>query len=335
MKGHINDDRLAEHLRDLAFDPTTGGFRLAILTDSSQQADLTLPPNCQGLGRVHHFRRDAHLGWPVDPLPMAPAAKALGLDPAADMTAQVFQVAACNYRCWYCFVPFSLLHPSESNSRSVTTDELVKLYMAEYAPPRIIDCSGGQPDLVPEWIPSMMRSLTKANLDKSTFLWSDDNLSNDYFWRYLSKADIHVISSYENYARVGCFKGFSPRSFAFNTGASEDRFYRQFEVFRRLLTVGLDQYAYITLTGPISSQLEDEMRVFVDRLQEIHPMLPLRTVPLKILNFDVVEMRLGDKSCSEALETQSRAIECWKQELLDRFSSQELSQPVTSISLHS
>jgi len=54
----------------------------------------------------------------------------------------------------------------------------------------MIDLSGGQPDLTPEWIPWMMEELNNRGLTDKVYLWSDDNLSNDYFWKYLSDAEI-------------------------------------------------------------------------------------------------------------------------------------------------
>ena len=63
----------------------------------------------EGFGRIRHFRRSTSPGWPSNPLPIDPACKFLGT-PAEDVArAQVFQNAVCNWRCWYCFVPFELL----------------------------------------------------------------------------------------------------------------------------------------------------------------------------------------------------------------------------------
>lgn len=325
----IDDDLLAEKLRLSVYDPLTRKLRLAVLRGSDQEADITLPSNCEGLGRVHHFRRQAFDDWPIDPLPMEPAAKALSLSPDMDMTAQVYQLAACNYRCWYCFVPYSLLHPTPRNSRLVSPDELIELYKAEESPPRIIDCSGGHPDLVPEWIPGMMVSLYHSGLADRTFLWSDDNLSNYFFWQYLSKKEIETVISFRNYSRVGCFKGFSAESFSFNTKAHPSRFERQFDVFRRLVMTGVDMFAYVTLTGQGKGRVVEEIREFVDRLQDIHPKLPLRTVPLKILPFKVMHNRKLNSLTEVALETQLEAVDAWNNELIRRFRSEELARPIT------
>src|SRR5207237_8985410 len=101
--------------------------------------------------------------------------------PADEITAQVFQNAACDFRCWYCFVPFELLAANEARSAWVTASDLVSMFAALSDRPPVIDLTGGQPELVPEWIPSTMDKLESQGLEKDVYLWSDDNLSTDYF----------------------------------------------------------------------------------------------------------------------------------------------------------
>ena len=101
------------------------------LAGSGQEVDLTLPANCNGYGRVHHFRLATAQGWPANPLPIAPACRALGIAPVPDlMTALVFQNAACAWRCWYCFVPEELLKADIRPLGVVHGRELVELYRA-------------------------------------------------------------------------------------------------------------------------------------------------------------------------------------------------------------
>ena len=90
---------------------------------TTQVKDLTEAPNCDGLGRIRHFRRGTGAGWPQNPLPIDPASAFLQTTPGAELRAQVFQNAACNWRCWYCFVPFHLLDAGEKDTRWVTADE--------------------------------------------------------------------------------------------------------------------------------------------------------------------------------------------------------------------
>src|SRR5207253_443263 len=146
------------------------------------------------------------------------------------------------------------------------------------------------------------------------YIWSDDNLSNDYFWRYLSDAQRERITRCPRYGRVACFKGFSPESFAFNTAASAELFDRQFDLFARLLATGMDLYAYATFTTPTTNGIRDQMKCFVDRLQAISEQLPLRTVPLEIDVYRPVDRRLNAVRTA-SLRNQWDAIAAWQEEI--------------------
>ena len=315
----IDTGKMSEHLRKRAIDTATHKVLISRLGGSAQEPDLTLPSNCGGYGRVRHFQLDTSPGWPVNPLPIFPACKALGLDPPKVMTAQVFQNAACAWRCWYCFVPYNLLSADPKRSDWLSADELVRLYRQETDQPRIIDLSGGSPDLVPEWTVWMMQALTDAGLADITYLWTDDNLSTTYLFDELSVVDLCRIREYRNYGRVCCFKGFDARSFAFNTRAADADFERQFEIMRRLLSLGLDVYGYATFTAPVDDGVDQAMAAFVDRLQEIDPYLPLRIVPLEIREFSPVTPRM-DSLRQASLAIQQKAIAAWVRELESRFS---------------
>ncbi len=326
----INTDEYSVTLRTKAIRPESRELLISRIEGSDQAFDLTDPPNASGFGRIRHFRGHQESPWPRNSLPIAPAAFRLGKTMAETSTAQVFQNAACNWRCWYCYVPFNLLSASPAKSGWFTADELVDLYRELDERPLIIDCSGGQPDLVPEWIPWMMDSLSDAGLQDEVYLWSDDNLSNDYFWDYLSSDQVAKVASYRNYGRVCCFKGFDQASFAFNTKAAPTLFDRQFDLFRRLKQTGMDLYAYATLTGPEPGAVEEGVVEFVDRLQDIDPMLPLRLIPLRIEVFGVVESRVR-RPQEVSLETQEEAILVWNSELQSRFTDAQRATPIAEV----
>ena len=180
----IDTAKFAAHLRAQAIDLSEERVLISRLVGSDQEVDLTVPTNCGGFGRVRHFRLATSPGWPSNPLPIVPACTALGIAPTPDMMrAQVFQNAACAWRCWYCFVPEDLLKADRQRSEWFTAVQLVELYTREPEDrPVVIDLSGGSPDLVPEWTPWMMRALKDAGLDRSTYLWTDDNLSTPYLF---------------------------------------------------------------------------------------------------------------------------------------------------------
>ena len=248
------------------------------------------------------------------------------------MAVQVFQNAACNWRCWYCFVDFKLLAASRAHSDFLSAEELVEKYLQVEDRPSVIDLSGGQPDLVPEWVLWMLQALEDRGLDRKVLLWSDDNLSNDYFWRYLDADQIAYIASRRNYARVCCFKGFDEASFSFNTQADPALFKEQFTLFKRLLASGIDLYAYATLTGPDPSGVNKRVREFLDALQSIHPNLPLRTIPLEIKAFSPVIQRMKTIP-EEIFHTQREAIVAWNSELAARFSETERQKNVCDVSI--
>lgn len=328
----IKTDDLSASLRPRSMRPGTREILISRIYGSTQEADLSEAPNCEGYGRIRHFRMETMSPWPNNPLPMLPASCRLGTSPDEVSNAQVFQNASCNWRCWYCFVPFNLLAANEAHSAWLTPSKLVELYLVESERPLVIDCSGGQPDLIPEWIPWMMEALEAHGLASKVYLWSDDNLSNDYFWRYLTPEQHRAIANYSMYGRVCCFKGFNAESFAFNTKADPELFDRQFHLFARLLSLGIDIYAYATFTAPGKKGLTADMRSFVDRLQTIHPNLPLRLVPLRIEAFGVVQPRVRDVH-ERAMAIQEEAVLAWNEEIVERFSAIERQTPMPEVQM--
>lgn len=326
----INTTRMAEQMRRRVVSLAERRILITRLDGSDQARDLTLPTNCKGFGRVHHFRRATSPGWPSNPLPIDPAAKALGFAPPDLLHAQVFQNAACDWRCWYCFVPFDLLAGDPKKGSWFTVDELLDLYFAEVDRPVVIDLSGGAPDLTPEWVPWTMDALRERGLEKTVYLWSDDNLSTDYLWRYLSADEIRSMAQYGKYGRVACFKGFDADSFAFNTRAAPEAFDKQFELMGRLLGIGIDCYAYATFTAPDTPNISSAMSQFVDRLQALDENLPLRTIPLHIEPYSPVGLRLNDARRT-ALLVQNEAIAVWNEELQHRFTAIERALPITDV----
>ncbi len=331
LPGIINTETFSEHLRARAIKIDTGEVLMTRFQGTLEATDFSAPMNCGGFGRVHHFRREQAAGWPLNPLPIDPSLKALGLDTRDEVTAQVFQNAVCNWRCWYCFVDYSLLSGDERFSSFVTADQLLDLYQAEQDRPLILDLSGGQPDLVPEWTYWMMKAIETRGLTGKVYLWSDDNLSNDYFWRFLTASERSWMARSRYYGRVGCFKGFDRNSFTFNTKADPSLFLQQFELMRRLLDDGFDAYGYVTLTTDTSVGIQNRISEFVDLLQDrIHPLFPLRVVPLHVSVYTPTSMRL-DSDKRYALDAQHEAVLAWKEELDRRFSNEIRRASITEL----
>ncbi|OWP61667.1 hypothetical protein CDA63_18155 [Hymenobacter amundsenii] len=335
MAAYIDTAERSAHYRTKGLDKLAQKVLMTQFADSKQSQDITLSYNCQGFGRIHHFRRSIPgAGFPANPLPIDPASQALGLPAQEMMQAQVFQNAVCSWRCWYCFVDYNLLDGNPRHSAFLSADELIDLYLAEDKQCPIIDLSGGQPDLVPEWLLWVVDALRRRGLEHKVYLWSDDNLSNDYLWEALNPDELRRIATYPMYGRVGCFKGFDADSFAFNTRANPELFAKQFQVMRRLVETGLDVYGYVTLTSDNDQYIPRKVAEFVSRLQdEVHPNFPLRTIPLPIITFTPTLSRMGEDHHRSVLIQQEVAA-AWEAELARRFTPQTRSKPVFSHSLH-
>jgi len=328
----IDTFKLSEKYRSRMIDLPHRRLLVSRIAGSQQEADLTEPTNVGGLGRVRHFHRARSLNWVSNPLPIDPACMALELAPTSLVTAEVFQNAACNWRCWYCYVPFDLLAASPQHSQWITAAELVASYAALNPRPPVLDLSGGQPELTPEWVLWTMDALEEAGIAETVYLWSDDNLSVDYYWSALSPQHRERIRSYKNYGRVGCFKGIDSESFAFNTEAEPSGYRRQLDLFRRYVDEGLDMYAYVTFVVPHSDRLQERMVAFVEALQAVDRLLPLRTIPLQVLSFTPTKSRL-DTARQRALDLQYVALRTWQELVNERFTDEEKSRPISNIKL--
>ena len=324
--------RRSEQLRQSAVLVNEQKVLIARLSGSTQEKDLTEPVNCGGFGRIRHFRIQPHTSWSADPLPNLPAARALRRPPMPVQRTQVFQLAACNLRCWYCFVDTDRLSASTQHASFLSSAEMIDMFLDQPDRPDSIDLSGGQPDLVPEWGFWMLQELEARGLSDQVYLWTDDNLTCRFHWQYLTSRQRHYLAEAPNYGRVGCFKGYDYDSFAYNTRAAPALFDNQFAIFSSLLSEGLDMYAYVTFTSAPVSDLDKRMCSFVDRLQHVHEALPLRTIPLHIVSFTPVAHRLQPHH-EQALHFQSTVHAAWRAELDLRFSRDELAKAVTDVSL--
>lgn len=328
----IDTETWSNRYRNEAIDVPGRRVLITNFVGTEQANDLSEPPNCKGFGRVRHFHRRRNTKWMPNPLPIDPACRALGLGDAPTIRAQVFQNAVCNWRCWYCFVPFNLLNANKRHADLMTPGDLLDLYLDDPEPPPMIDLTGGQPDLTPEWVPWMMEELGGRGLSEKVYLWSDDNLSNDYFWRYLTDDQRAAIKEYPKYGRVACFKGIDRASFGFNTAAAPNLFDQQFELFKRFVDMGLDMYAYTTFTTPDLAAARPALVDFVDRLQRIHPLLPLRTVPLEVTMFTSVQSRMND-DCEAAMANQYAVASYWEEELARRFAPTEKAMNICDLAM--
>lgn len=101
---------------------------------------------------------------------------------------------------------------------------------------------------------------------------------------------------------------------------------------RRLLDLGIDVYAYVTLTTGRPEGISDRVGRFVDQLQRLDANLPLRTVPLEIRVFSPVQPRM-DAARVLAIEYQNLAIAAWNSEIASRYTQSLRDRPIAEVTL--
>jgi hypothetical protein len=180
----------------------------------------------------------------------------------------------------------------------------------------------------------MMEALVDAGIHEQTYLWADDNLSTFYPWDKLTGDQWAYMLAYPNYGRVACLKGLDATSFAFNTGAPPDHWERQMTVLEKLVRSGLDLYVYLVLATPDDVGLDARVEGLLDRLQRIHPHLPLRVYPMKVDWHSPMRHRVRSAMHLDAINKhQFSALVSWQNAMARRFSEAELSRPCYLIEL--
>ena len=313
MNVPLSRSRASAVLRAKCIDLERSRVLVATIAGSGQEADLTVSPSCGGMARTRHFRTKSVPPFPPNPLPLLPASRWLGSACPEVGRARVFQLAACAWRCWYCYVPFDMLAGDPASGRWMHPREMLALHLAEPDAPRILDLSGGSPDLVPEWISWTMDAVEEAGAGATTYLWSDDNLSSDLLLQPEMAGILSRILSFPGHGRAFCLKGYDRASFSFNTGVPGRGFDEQLAILKGYVSVGLNLYGYVTLTSPHPSPRDGIARL-LDRLQRIDETLPGRIVPLRIERFSAMAGRLGAERLA-AMERQGEAVVAWLSEL--------------------
>ena len=303
---------------------------LSNLYDSFESRDNYSIINCNGFGRLRIFK-DFKLHLFKNEIFKKPLNR--GNNVSNEFITQVFQVGGCNWRCWYCFVDTKLLEGNNKIGKFFSADELINLFLSEPNQNKIIDISGGQVELVPEWILWLLNSIEKKEMKGNYNIWIEDSLSNFFLWELLNQEEISFIAKFPLAHRICCIKGYNYQSFGFNTNVNSKEFDKQFDVLKKLNEDEFDLFSYATFTTPSIKNLKEDIKEFISRLMNIHPKLPLRIIPLKIKCFSNTYSHFKD-IYSIAMDLQYKVVEAWENELLDRFTIDEITKPYFEIKLH-
>jgi|GEM_PF-2843133 len=217
----------------------------------------------------------------------------------------VFQLAACNYCCPFCYVDDRNLNPRGKQVGWFSAKEIIEAFV-EYRdklPMNRIRISGGEPGLVPElWLEVLDQLAIKSISDRSlqkVFVYADTNLSGYYLTEFLM-SDVNgrvldrdvfkKIAEFHNFAVWGSIKGNDGDTFLESTGLPE-RHRGLALIWERMLewlvSDGLDVYINVYNFEP------QAMKLFLDKIfHKFGEKFLLRTwiQPIKI--YSVVRDRL-------------------------------------------
>lgn len=295
---------------------------------TTDEDKIRLGVNCNGFGRIRLFERNKDTDWISNPLPFNPYAVVMGGGKVDTLAVQVFQIAKCNLNCWWCFLPDKYKNCSIRHTKWFTVDDLLDLYYYETkGRVKVIDISGGNPELVPEFILQFMNGIEKRNLTNEIYLWSDDVLTTDFMFTKLKKSQVQFMSEYKNYGKVACFKGIDEESFRFNTCSTLSDFNTQLIMTKKYIDAGFDIYFYIVLTVPDMNNIRSKISAFFDKLQQISYYLPLRIVPIKIKKYTNNEQRI-DSFRELSISNQFEVLSVWREEISKRYSSFEIERDI-------
>ncbi|OIK38745.1 hypothetical protein [Citrobacter portucalensis] len=271
-------------LRNKLIDFDSERILISKIEGSIQANDEYTKINCNGYGRLRVFSK---LGLHFNNIESKKVSELKCLLNDEICRTQVFQLAGCDFGCWYCFVDSSLLRADPNKSIWMSAKDILDLALLEPIKPSVIDLSGGQPELVPEWCYWVMRKIENRGLLGELTVWTDDNLSCDFFWSKLNAEQRAYISKFPGHYRTVCIKGFDEKSFSFNSGAPHICFEKQLLILEKLIRENISLEIYITMLDVPRPIVEatDAIDNLIDRLIRISPNLPFRVIPLRISSF--------------------------------------------------
>jgi len=238
-------------------------------------------------------------------------------------TVCIFQIAKCNYRCWYCYVDRQLLLGQEAVddvqlAHWFTPEEIIGMF--KESGKKVLRLSGGEPTLYPNF----MTELARWMIGQDSLLWFDTNMSTgkDFFEAWEGYFDLHYTSK-PHAGIVGCFKGFCSEDAMNMAGANLDE---QF-VFAERLIKQRDLEVFFYVPGLVCRGASPSVvKSFFDRMRkDIDEYAPLRTHVLQIKNYSSTEDQWG--RYTQNINDGRRVVDVWQRLCRDHYQPEELWLP--------
>lgn len=286
-------------------------IRVAQLTGSLQASDNVDRILLDGRARRKSTTIRGSERWHEVLLPLLPAARALQVAPSECREALVFQVGACNLRCWFCFVDSYLLAGDSRHSSLLQVDEIIDLLEGEF-PARILHVSGGEPLLAPEFIEELRARTNASGAATAPYLWIETNLT--ILPRDLSAGALAAVARLADQSSVGfvgCFRSIVPEEYRHTIGNLENSWQDQFAAASALRDRGADFFATVILAIHDLTGLRGKIEYFCDTVvKHLGRAMLERIVPIEVRPYAATKARLGSER-QRLLESQYEVLPVW------------------------
>lgn len=308
-----------------------GKFLMCKILYDNEETKKKLNVNLNDFGRIRTFYRKKFTDWNSDPIPLDIISEKLNYKELDKLDVQMLEVAKCNLHCWWCYLPDEIRRINDKYMEWFSPKELVDLILRDNKDCKSIYLSGGNPELVPEFVYEFMKELEERKISNDILLWSDDVLTTDYNFN-IDKDKLDYMINYQNYIKLCCLKGFDPESFAFNTLLPKEVFNEQLSRLKKYIDLGFEVYCYIILTCNSLKNIKTKIKNIINQLQDISYYLPLRVIPIKIEEFSAVTSRLNTERI-KSMQNQYEVLKVWNQEIDNIYSEDERKQNIAKIKL--
>jgi pyruvate-formate lyase-activating enzyme len=250
----------------------------------------------------------------------------------------MIQVAGCNMRCPYCFVPASL---KANEGEYFSADEIVQMRDENEPEKRTIRISGGEPFLAPQFISSMGETLAERN---NTFLWVDTNLIGNKYADVVSSLYYYLD---KRFGVCACFKGFDEETYSISSGI-DGSIEKQWKNAETIYNTMKDEqmmenppfFFYVPEIRLIHDdnspkRLKSIIGNFMDELNNrIHENAALRVTVLYLKEYDanrgwIETLKANDPSFVDVEKGTSRKI--WNELLKERYPTEMIWLPQSQI----
>jgi uncharacterized Fe-S cluster-containing radical SAM superfamily protein len=174
-------------------------------------------------------------------------------------------VVGCNLRCKFCW---SWRYSYFTNKGFYQSPQRVfeKLVsIAERRRYKYVRLSGGEPTITMKHLVQLLELLDETRF---IFILETNGILIGYDKRYAEE-----LAGFSKIAVRVSFKGTTPEEFELLTGARRDFYIYQFKALENLIDAGLKPGEQVYPAVMLSFSPEENIRLFLDKLREIHPVL--------------------------------------------------------------